>query len=126
MAPVLASSIASRVDKGGAYPRCGLMLSGSTLYGTTYGGGSSGSGTIFKVNTDGTAFSVLHSFSALNFTTKGAINNDGANPVAGLVLSGNTLYGAASAGGPWGEGTLFSIAIDGTGFTILHNFTARP
>src|ERR1044071_1511780 len=112
--------------KGGAYPRCGLMLSGSTLYGTTYGGGSSGSGTIFKVNTDGTAFSVLHSFSALNFTTKGAINNDGANPVAGLVLSGNTLYGAASAGGPWGEGTLLSIAIDGTGFTILHNFTARP
>jgi uncharacterized repeat protein (TIGR03803 family) len=32
----------------GQYPEAGLVLSGSTLYGTTLIGGSSGNGTVFK------------------------------------------------------------------------------
>jgi len=111
--------------KGGAYPRGGLVLFGSTLYGTTYGGGGSDSGTVFKVNTDGTGFTVLHSFSALNNTPNGTTNADGANPVAGLALSGNTLYGAASGGGSSGEGTIFAVDTNGTSFAILHSFTTR-
>src|SRR5438270_518090 len=76
----------------GANPLAGLVLSGNTLYGTAQSGGSSGYGTVFAVNTDGTGFTNLHSFTARN--TFGA-NSDGANPAAGLVLSGNTLYGTA-------------------------------
>jgi uncharacterized repeat protein (TIGR03803 family) len=72
-----------------------LILSGNTLYGTTLAGGSSANGTVFAVNTDGTSFTVLHSFTALNNGT----NSDGANPHAALVLSGNTLYGTAYTGG---------------------------
>ena len=52
-------------------------------------GGSSGNGTVFAVNTDGTGFTNLHSFYCCT-------NSDGAYPYAGLILSGNTLYGTAS------------------------------
>ena len=73
----------------GDFPDAGLILSGNTLYGTASGGGSSGNGTVFAVNTDGTSFTTLYSFTALVSGT----NSDGAGPVAGLILSGNTLYG---------------------------------
>src|SRR5689334_892928 len=47
-------------------------------------------------------------------------NSDGAVPQAGLLLSGNTLYGTASGGGISGRGTLFKVNADGSGFTNLH------
>src|SRR5882762_8184313 len=50
-------------------------------------------------------------------------NNDGANPQAGLLLLDHTLFGAASGGGTAGNGALFRIDTDGTGFTNLHNFS---
>src|ERR1051326_2286063 len=67
----------------------------------------------FALNTNGTGFRTLHSF---NFS-------DGAGPSAGLILSGNTLYGPAS-GGSSGNGTVFALNTNGTGFTNLHSFTA--
>src|SRR6266550_61810 len=67
----------------------GLILSGDTLYGTSTGGGSSGVGTVFDINTDGTGFTTLHSFGG---------PSDGGYPEAGLVLSGNTMYGTAAGG----------------------------
>ena len=39
-----------------------LIQSGSALYGVTPQGGSNNIGTIFRINTDGTAFEILHSF----------------------------------------------------------------
>jgi uncharacterized repeat protein (TIGR03803 family) len=102
---------------GGWPRRTPLMLSGNTLYGTTYQGGSgrgsSGKGTVFAVNTNGTGFTVLHSFTG---------SSDGANPYGGLILSGNTLYGMANLGGSRGMGTVFAVNTDGTGFTNLYNF----
>src|ERR1035437_3646025 len=93
----------------GANPVAGLILSGTTLYGTAYQGGSSGVGTVFAVQTNGTGFTNLHSFTAfLNY-----INSDGANPTAGLILSGNTLYGAAYNGGSSGYGTVFAVHTNG-------------
>ena len=120
----------------GELPLGGLMLSGSTLYGTAWGGGSgggsSGNGTVFAVSTNGTEFRVLHSFTAGTGSIPNLINSDGAVPPNGaLVLSGNTLYGAAFYGGSSGNGTVFAVNTNGTGFTILHSFTgpsdgARP
>ena len=43
----------------------GLTLSGNTLFGTTASGGSSGWGTVFKLNTDGSGYTVLMDFSTL-------------------------------------------------------------
>jgi len=107
-------------NSDGANPRAGLTLSGNTLYGTASGGGSSGNGTVFAVNTDGTGFTALHSFAALSNLT----NNDGAAPHAVLLLSGNTLYGMAFGGGSSGSGTVFKVNTDGTDFTTLHSFAA--
>ena len=110
------------INSDGAYPVVGLILSGNTLYGTANSGGSSGNGTVFAVNTNGTGFTNLHSFTATNSNT--GINGDGANPQAGLILSGNTLYGTATHGGSSGNGTVFAVNTNGTGFTNLHSFTA--
>jgi uncharacterized repeat protein (TIGR03803 family) len=108
----------------GASPQAGLILSGNTLYGTTQNGGSSGNGTVFAVNTNGTGFTNLHSFTALHPSPFPPTNSDGAYPRAGLILSGNTLYGTAYNGGVSGWGTLFAVNTDGTGFTNLHSFAA--
>ncbi len=84
------------------------------LYGTTASGGTSGYGTVFKVNPDGTGYTTLHTF-----TTVGV---DGLTPYAGLVQgSDGTLYGTTYAGSS-SSGTVFKIMPDGTGFAVLHSF----
>jgi uncharacterized repeat protein (TIGR03803 family) len=114
-------------DGGGPLGR--LILSGNTLYGTAGYGGSSGVGTVFALNTNGTGFTTLHSFAAATHSCCAGlycyclINSEGAYPYAGLILSGNTLYGTANQGGSSGQGTVFSVNTDGTGFTNLHSFT---
>jgi uncharacterized repeat protein (TIGR03803 family) len=115
-------------NSDGAYPSAGLILSGSTLYGTALSGGSAGAGTVFTLNTDGTGFTNLYSFAAAarNAGTGWATNSDGGNPYGRLTLSGNTLYGTAIGSGTLGGGTVFRVNTDGTGFTNLHNFTAFP
>jgi uncharacterized repeat protein (TIGR03803 family) len=100
----------------GAYPQDVLVLSGKMLYGTAERGGSSGSGTIFAINTNGMCFTNLYSF-----TASAPFNNDGSYPIAGLTLSGNTLYGTTSGGGTGADGTVFAIHTDGTDFTNLYN-----
>jgi len=104
----------------GSNPRAGLILSGSTLYGTTTSGGTANNGTVFAMNTNGTGFTVVHNFTALSNST----NSDGVGPQADLILVGNTLYGTAIIGGSSGNGTVFAINTNGTGFTNLHSFTA--
>ncbi len=105
----------------GANPVAGLILSGNRLYGTASSGGSSKEGTVFRLNTDGTDFTNLHSFTALSQITYGS-NSDGSLPTGGLILSGNRLYGTAKYGGSSGDGTVFAVNTDGMDFTNLHSF----
>jgi uncharacterized repeat protein (TIGR03803 family) len=98
----------------GAGPYGSLMRSGSILYGLTYGGGSAGLGTIFKMNADGTGFEVMHSF--VSATT------DGQKPIGSLLQSGSDLYGMATSYGTGSGGTLFRIGADGLRFQVLHRF----
>ena len=101
-----------------------LVLSGQTLYGTTsFDSDSWGElgGAVFKVNTDGTGFAVLHHFPRVTYPNP--TNSDGTGPVAGLLLSGNTLFGTAPAGGAAGYGTVFKVSTDGKDFAVLHTFT---
>src|ERR1041385_6376591 len=108
----------------GEWPYGGLILSGHTLYGTTYfqkfGTGGVVHGTVFAVNTDGTGFTNLHNFSP--FDTVTSTNSDGNGPSVSLTLSGKTLYGTTVLGGYSGHGTVFAVHTDGTGFTVLHTF----
>lgn len=122
---------AGGTNADGAAPAGPLLLIGGTLYGTASGGGAAGSGTIFKINTDGSGFQTLHSFALVTFQTNrfgniisfGNDNTDGANPDSALVLVGTTLWGAAGNGGTYGNGTLFSLNMDGSAFTVAYTFT---
>lgn len=97
----------------------GLVESGGVLYGTTRNGGTNFTGSIFAINTDGSHFTNLYNFGALQ---AGGTNSDGAYPDVGFVLSNNVLYGTAFQGGAFGRGTVYRINVDGTGFTNLFSF----
>ena len=101
-----------------------MILSGNTCMERRRSGGSAGNGTVFAINTNGTGFTNLYSFTATPASDNFQTNSDGANPYAGLILSGNTLYGTAQDGGSAaaGNGTVFAVNTDGTGFTNLHSF----
>jgi uncharacterized repeat protein (TIGR03803 family) len=112
----------SSSSSDGNAPEGGLILDANgVLYGTTLYGGASGKGTVFKISTSGTGFAILHSFSESG--------HDGLYPYSSLVLdSGGILYGTASQGGgssdcPSGCGTVFKLGTNGTGFTLLHEFS---
>ena len=93
-----------------------LALAGGTLYGMSpLGGGNQG--TIFKINTDGNGFGLLHSF-----VISAA---DGLNPSGDVTVVGSTLSGMTYGGGTSGIGTLFRMNTDGGGFSLLHSFTSR-
>jgi uncharacterized repeat protein (TIGR03803 family) len=109
-------------NSDGASPNGALVLADGTLYGTTFTGGDGDGGVIFSTDTNGLTIGNLHSFTATDLST--GINSDGANPSAGLVLSGATLFGTASAGGQNGSGALFSVVTNGGSFKVLHHFTA--
>jgi uncharacterized repeat protein (TIGR03803 family) len=117
------NELANHTNDDGAVPLAGLVLKECILYGAAQYGGTFGNGTIFALNTDGTNFRNLHSFTFLHFNGMMGTNADGTYPYGTLVLSGNTLYGTAVFGGDSGDGTVFSVNIDGTGFATLHSFT---
>lgn len=102
--------------KGGAdggFPYAGLVLDKKgNLYGTTYLGGASGQGTVFKLTTTGKEI-VLYSF------TGGA---DGGNPTARLLRdSKGNLYGTTYYGGLSNSGVVFKLGPSRTE-TVLHSF----
>jgi uncharacterized repeat protein (TIGR03803 family) len=90
----------------GSEPMGSLTLSGTVLYGLTQGGGANNSGSIFKINTNGTGYTKL-----LDFNT----GTSGYAPRGSLTLSGSVLYGLCnniSMGL-----NIFKINTDGTGYT---------
>jgi uncharacterized repeat protein (TIGR03803 family) len=99
----------------GTYPEGSLALSGTNLYGTANGGGAFDCGLVFRINTDGSGYTVLKSFSG----------NDGRNPQGKLVLSGSTLYGTTVNGGSNDFGTVFKVNTDGSNFTVIKSFNGN-
>jgi uncharacterized repeat protein (TIGR03803 family) len=99
-------------DSTAPYPIGGLILSGSTLYGTTYvANGPQSYGTVFSVPiTGGTP------------TTLATLNGTGGVPaeLGKLLLYNGKLYGTTS-GGFISAGTVFSVPITGGTPTVLAN-----
>ncbi|HEV2382744.1 MAG TPA: choice-of-anchor tandem repeat GloVer-containing protein [Terriglobia bacterium] len=103
----------------GDNPLAGLTLgTDGDFYGTTYGGGAIGWGTVFKISREGT-LTTLHSFAGYP--------DDGGLPSAPLVQAtdgnfyGTTYEGGSSLVCQFGCGTVFKITPGGT-LTTLHAF----
>jgi uncharacterized repeat protein (TIGR03803 family) len=105
-------------NSGGASLYGELIISGNTMYGTAHDGGANGCGTVFKLNTTGLGFSVLHDFAYCG--PFASTNTGGANPSAGLVLGGCTLFGTTWNGGSSANGIVFSISLNPE-LTISHS-----
>ncbi len=99
---------------GRAFPYGAPTVAGSTLYGMTLKGGSKDYGTVFRVNCDGSGYTILHSFAGGR--------GDGLRPNGALTLSGSTIYGMTEDGGRENSGVVFKINNDGSGYTNLHSF----
>lgn len=82
----------------GSEPVGGLTVARGEFYGTTYGGGKLGVGSIYEIGTSGNE-RVIHSF---NFS-------DGARPEANMILVGGALYGTTETGGAHGFGAAFKV-----------------
>ena len=95
----------------GHNPYAGVTAVKGVLYGTTYLGGATDAGAVFKVTTGGSE-AVLHSFK---------VGKDGVNPYASLVAVNGTLYGTTSGGGAHGFGAIFKITTSGTE-KVIHSF----
>lgn len=115
---------AEEINPDGARPEAPLLPGrDGFLYGSTPSGGANGTGTLFKLKTDGSGFAVLHAFGSLPSLFSGAPNLDGARPAGALLQdTAGTLYGVAQQGGPAGGGTLFKVNVDGSGYQVLHAF----
>jgi uncharacterized repeat protein (TIGR03803 family) len=109
----------------GGFPYAGLVMDGKgNLYGTTtFGGGASEDGTVFRIDEKGRE-TVLYRFCPKNGC------RDGETPVAALIgdakgnLYGTTVYGGgAKRCGLYGCGTVFKMTETGKE-TALHIFTA--
>jgi uncharacterized repeat protein (TIGR03803 family) len=96
------------------------------FYGSTFKNGDdgtgNGSGTIFKLTTDGTAagtvFTTLHFFPP----TSGGFNDGGGFPEGAMIQAGDgNFYGTTESGGLNASGIIFKITPGGT-FTQLHEF----
>ena len=60
---------------------------------------------------------------AQTLTTLASFNgSNGDEPVGGLTLSGNTLYGTTEDGGAYGDGSVFSLPVSGGSPTVLASF----
>ena len=108
------SDLNNGTNYDGAFPFAGLLLVGNTLYGTSAFGGVYGNGSVFAINTNGMGFTNLYSFTG---------GNDGASPEGEVISVGGTLYGTTTAGGTSGDGVIYSIHTNGTGFIPLYSFT---
>jgi uncharacterized repeat protein (TIGR03803 family) len=95
-----------------------IQASDGLLYGTTAAGGDAGQGTLFRLNPDGSGFTLLKSFA-----NGGA---DAQRPFGALVeATDGVLYGTTEAGGQSGLGTVFKLAKDGSGYSVLMSFTGN-
>jgi uncharacterized repeat protein (TIGR03803 family) len=100
----------------GKSPYGSLVLNGARLYGMTYGGGTSNSGTVFNINTNGAGFANLHSF---------GVGSDGAYPYGSIAFGSSNLFGMTYQGGAFfNSGILFKLGTDGSSYTNLHGFAA--
>jgi len=102
----------------GLVPEAVLVQGGDgNFYGTTFEGGTSNNGTVFRISPSG---------SETNLYSLGSSPNDGKFPGAGVVLgSDGNFYGTTEGGGTHKDGTVFRVGPSGN-YTNLYSFGSSP
>jgi uncharacterized repeat protein (TIGR03803 family) len=120
----------SKNGTDGLYPLAGLIFDAAgNLYGTTYQGGSYGTGTVFELTP--TAGGIWTETILNNFESGGT---DGYESLAALTLAAGNIYGTTFSGGTGcasygGCGTVFELTPTAGGSwaeTVLHYFAGGP
>jgi uncharacterized repeat protein (TIGR03803 family) len=104
----------------GYYLYAGLFpAADGKLYGQTYSGGAYGGGVVFSLATDGT-YSVVHN-------VRNSPNQEGATAYGELSqTSSGALLGTNTGGAASGNGELFTVNTDGSGWNDIHDFYSTP
>lgn len=97
----------------GANPQSELTYVNGAFYGTTSQGGTSGAGTIYRIDAATGAESVVYNFPG---------NAGGSSPGSGLAYAGGVLYGNTFLGGKNDHGTVFKFDPAIGAATILYRF----
>ncbi|UWZ83766.1 choice-of-anchor tandem repeat GloVer-containing protein [Occallatibacter riparius] len=98
----------------GTFPHGGLPINGVAPSNDNGGG-------IFRV-TPGGVLTGIYNINPLNPNSNGG-HGDGGQPWGPVMqASDGALYGTASDAGQYNGGTVYRVQLDGSGFTILHNF----
>ncbi len=87
-----------------------VQANDGSFFGTTIDGGTGGSGTVFRITSEGT-LTMVHQFSG----------PDGSDPRNLIKASDGNFYGNTAEGGSHGSGTVFRITSAGT-LTTVYNF----
>ena len=104
---------------------CGNLIYGSsnTLFGVTFYGGESNCGTIYKINHDGSGYTILHSFTPGERTNSSYFPGVGGNALPLLQGRDRLLYGASRVGNTNNTGIIYKLDTDGSGYTVLRHFS---
>jgi uncharacterized repeat protein (TIGR03803 family) len=103
----------------GATPEAQLALVNGVIYGTTHFGGTTNFGTIFTIDLESGAYKRVHSFA------KKSGDEDGKNPMAGLVAVGDDLYGTTQYGGKYDNGSIYRLTPAGKE-RVIYSFGGSP
>lgn len=90
-----------------------IIASDGAIYGVTYFSDSATRGTIYKINADGSGYTVLHRFTG---------TPDGQQPTARLLQgSDGMLYGTTVFGGTASQlGAIYKMSLDGSFYFVMH------
>jgi len=100
----------------GSTPMVGLSTGPEGwVYGTTLEAGNGFEGTLFRVHPGEANFSTVHHFHRFGGDVSGRD--------AQVVEYENGLYGVSTSGGAFSGGGIFRMALDGSGYAILHSFS---
>jgi uncharacterized repeat protein (TIGR03803 family) len=108
-------SVLHKFSPGGYIPSAGpIQAVDGKLYGSTAQGGTTGFGTLYSMNIDGSGYNEFLSFDGVS---------NGSTPRGALIQGPDLfLYGVTSGGGSQGKGVMFKVQTNGTSYTKLVEF----
>jgi uncharacterized repeat protein (TIGR03803 family) len=105
------------IEGYGRYPAL-LEASDGNLYGVTIAGGRFHAGTVYRMSPEGTV-TTIHDFAP----GEPADVHEAQSPL--IQARDGFLYGVAQLGGAFDRGAVYRLALDGSGFAVIHSFSGE-